>query len=148
MSACTSTQPHDAHEAGCTSWCAAAQAKVHCTWCKCKACAFCPGSAALALIADAKLPPRYNCVRTPPPATPGPLRLTACGPDLYASDGSAMPVLLRGVNMYLEWRIGGIYEDKAATDVPTLRAKLPGANLVRFVGVLWKDSIKETDGLE
>ena len=32
--------------------------------------------------------------------------------------------------------------------VAHLRHALPAANLIRFVGVLWKDSIKESDGLE
>ena len=78
----------------------------------------------------------------------GPLRLTACGPDLYSSDGHPEPILLNGVNMYLEWRMPPLYDAKAIGDVESVRAHLPGANLIRFVGVLWKDSIKESDGLE
>ena len=36
----------------------------------------------------------------------------------------------------------------SALDIAHLRASLPAANAVRFVGLLWKDSIKESDGLE
>jgi len=55
-------------------------------------------------------------------------------------------VLLSGVNMYLEWLVK--YRDKARNDVSTLRRALPGANLVRFVALLWHDSVKESDGME
>ena len=48
--------------------------------------------------------------------------------------------------MYLEWFVTS--HATAQHDVASLRAALPSANLVRFVGVLWKDSIKESDGLE
>jgi hypothetical protein len=134
--------------AGCASWCQAAQLEAHCGWCKCRSCGFCPGAAELAAAAKALLPPRYDCPITPPPRTAGPLRLTACGPDLYASDGSPDPVLLSGVGMYLEWRMPPLYRAAAMADIPTLRERIPSANLIRFVGVLWKDSIKESDGLE
>jgi hypothetical protein len=36
----------------------------------------------------------------------------------------------------------------SALDVPHLRRSLPAANAVRFVGLLWHDSIMESDGLE
>jgi hypothetical protein len=39
------------------------------------------------------------------------LRLSACGADLFSSDGERQPVLLSGVNMYLEWLVK--YRDKA-----------------------------------
>jgi hypothetical protein len=71
------------------------------------------------------------------------VRLIARGPDLLL-DGR--PVELHGVNMYLEWFMRS--HSTAQHDAVNLRATLPSANLVRFVGVLWKDSIKESDGLE
>ena len=50
------------------------------------------------------------------PATSlGPLRLSACGADLYSSDGERRPVLLSGVNMYLEWLVK--YRDKASKHI-------------------------------
>ena len=55
-------------------------------------------------------------------------------------------MLLRGVNMYLEWLI--TYHDTAKDDVRNMRRELPAANLVRFVALLWHDSVKESDGLE
>lgn len=149
MIPCRSDQPSDISFASCASWCQAAQLKAHCGWCKCRSCEFCPGATELAAAAKALLPPRYDChPTTPPPRTAGPLRLTACGPDLFSSDGHPVPVILTGVGMYLEWRMPPLYQAKAMADVPTLRERIPSANLIRFVGVLWKDSIKESDGLE
>ena len=37
---------------------------------------------------------------------------------------------------------------KARNDVDALRRALPAANLVRFVALLWHDSVKESDGME
>ena len=148
MSACQSSQPNDVAVASCAAWCKPTQLTAHCTWCKCRACNFCPGASALAAAAKALLPPHYECAVKPPPRNPGTLRLTACGPELYSSDGAAAPVVLSGVNMYFEWMLPPLYDGKAAADVANLRSHIPSANLVRFVGILWKDSIKESDGVE
>ena len=59
--------------------------------------------------------------------------------------------MLQGVNTYLEWYkdyYGALDGGSSALDVPHLRRALPAANCVRFVGLLWKDSIKASDGLE
>ena len=55
-------------------------------------------------------------------------------------------------NMYLEW-YKNLYSQplasgSSALDVPHLRRALPAANAVRFVALLWHDSIMESDGLE
>ena len=48
--------------------------------------------------------------------------------------------------MYLEWLIR--YRATARDDISRLRLELPSANVVRFVALLWHDSVKESDGLE
>ena len=134
---CSSNISNDIHFATCASWCSLREAAHHCSWCKCRACSFCGAASA---------PPPHRA-----PAAPflplrgsgGPVRLTAAGPDLY-DDGRR--VRLGGVNMYLEWFMTS--HATAITDVSTLRAAVPSANLVRFVGVLWHDSIKPSDGIE
>ena len=53
--------------------------------------------------------------------------------------------------MYLEWYRSSYAEVRtgsSALDVPHLRRALPAANVIRFVGLLWKDSVKGSDGLE
>ena len=53
--------------------------------------------------------------------------------------------------MYLEWYshyFAAVRSGSAALDVPHLRRALPAANAVRFVGLLWHDSIKTSDGQE
>ena len=47
------------------------------------------------------------------------------------------------INMY-----GNVKSGSSALDVAHLRRSLPAANAVRLVGILWKDSIKRSDGLE
>ena len=79
-----------------------------------------------------------------------PMRLTAHGTTLLDNEGR--PVVLQGVNMYLEWYktfySASLSSGSSAFDVPHLRRSVPAANTVRFVGLLWKDSIMESDGLE
>ncbi len=78
-----------------------------------------------------------------------PARLTVQSTQLL--DDAGRPVLLQGVNMYFEWyrsSYAAVRAGSAALDVPHLRRALPAANLVRFVGLLWKDSIKPSDGME
>lgn len=73
-----------------------------------------------------------------------PERLHTRGAELL--DARGRPVVLQGVNMYLEW-----YKDfygKAVLDVAKLRQAVPAANCIRFVALLWKDSIKPKDGIE
>jgi hypothetical protein len=78
-----------------------------------------------------------------------PLRITARGAELI--DHAGRPVLLQGVNMYLEWYrrfYGTTHSGSSAFDIPHLRRAVPAANAIRFVGLLWNDAIKESDGLE
>ena len=79
-----------------------------------------------------------------------PLRLSALCTQLF--DDHDQPVVLQGVNMYLEWYRNGygasLDSGSSALDVPHLRRSLPAANAVRFVGLLWHDSVKASDGLE
>jgi hypothetical protein len=78
-----------------------------------------------------------------------PLRLTAVGPILH--DAGGQEVVLQGVNIYLEWYMSAYTRVRAgssALDIAHLRRALPAANAIRFVGLLWKDSIKPSDGLE
>ena len=103
--ACASSLPNDASVAGCAGWCKPSETH-HCQWCKCQACSFCPHHA-VTRAAPVVLPRSDDCG---PASEAGPLRLSACGPDLYSSDGSTRPVLLSGVNMYLEWLVK--YRDK------------------------------------
>jgi len=54
-------------------------------------------------------------------------------------------------SFYLEWyknMYGDLAGGSSALDVPHLRRALPAANAIRFVALLWKDSIKASDGLE
>ena len=88
------------------------------------------------------LPPRL-------PPLAGPIRLTAAGTRLVDSYGRS--VVLQGVNMYLEWYrnyYGDVGGGSSALDIPHLRRALPAANCIRFVALLWKDSVKASDGLE
>ena len=43
---------------------------------------------------------------------------------------------------------GNVKSGSSALDVAHLRRSLPAANVVRLVGILWKDSVKRSDGLE
>ncbi|KAL1500339.1 hypothetical protein AB1Y20_013003 [Prymnesium parvum] len=64
---------------------------------------------------------------------------------------AGQPVVLQGVNMYLEWyrnAYAAVRSGSSALDIPHLRRAVPAANTIRFVGLLWKDSIKSSDGLE
>ena len=66
-------------------------------------------------------------------------------------DNSGKPVVLQGVNMYLEWYKGtyaAVRAGSSALDVAHLRRAIPASNVIRFVALLWKDSVKEQDGLE
>jgi hypothetical protein len=140
MTPCSSSLPNDLVHAECAGWCSQAQAQHHCEWCKCRACSFCPRSAA-------SPPPPYPAAAPFLPfaaAANAPVRLVAAGADLMRPDGT--PIALHGVNMYLEWFMTS--HATAQRDVALLRTALPSANVIRFVGVLWKDSIKESDGLE
>ena len=76
-------------------------------------------------------------------------RLTATGQRLLDQEGR--PVVLNGVNLYLEWyknQYGALQSGSSALDIAHLRRSVPAANVVRFVALLWKDSIKASDGLE
>jgi hypothetical protein len=72
-------------------------------------------------------------------------RLAVVGADLI-DPLTAAPILLSGVNMYLQWYID--YHGGATGDIAALRREVPSANAVRLVGLLWKDSIKPSDGIE
>lgn len=61
-------------------------------------------------------------------------------------DGRERPVVLQGVNMYLQWYRS--FYASAVLDVPHLRQAVPAANCVRFVALLWHDANVPTDGLE
>ena len=105
--ACASALRGDISFASCASWCKPSETH-HCDWCKCRACDFCHnGLDSFALPPSVVVPPSANCG---PATSVGPLRLSACGADLFSSDGERRPVLLSGVNMYLEWLVK--YRDK------------------------------------
>lgn len=66
-------------------------------------------------------------------------------------DDGGRPVVLNGVNMYMEWYKGAyaaVRAGSSALDVAHLRRAIPAANAIRFVALLWKDSVKDSDGLE
>ena len=73
-----------------------------------------------------------------------PLRLRVEGSRIIGPDGQR--VTLAGVNMYLEWYIR--YQQTAFFDVRHLRERIPAANVVRFVALLWHDATTPEDGLE
>ena len=105
--ACASALRGDISFASCASWCKPSETH-HCDWCKCRACDFCHhGLDSFALAPSVVVPQNSNCG---PATSVGPLRLSACGADLFSSDGERRPVLLSGVNMYLEWLVK--YRDK------------------------------------
>ena len=77
------------------------------------------------------------------------MRLAARGTQLIDSAGRR--VVLQGVSMHLEFYMnmyGNVRGGSSALDVAHLRRSLPAANAVRLVGLLWKDSIKRSDGVE
>ena len=136
-------RPHardDVGAARCENWCRSDARADHCLWCKCQSCGFCGP-----IPPSRPLPPQAP---PPQPLLPGtvlPSRLTAVGKELRDDAGNT--VVLHGVNMYLEWYRR--YYSTAAYDIPTFRRMVPSANLVRFVGLLWHDSVGgEHDGLE
>ena len=73
-----------------------------------------------------------------------PVRLSVSGRDVL--DASGRPIVLRGVNMYMEWYKD--YYGRATQDFVRMRQLLPSANFIRLIGLLWKDSTHEADGLE
>ena len=153
--ACTSTHAGDVKSTVCEAWCDEAQVRDHCTWCKCRGCLFCGRPLPLPPNPPPMPPvPPIQPQPSPPPWLPGRegviYRLTARGTQLVDNDGRS--VVLNGVNTYLEW-YRTFYdapplEGSSALDIAHLRRALPAANCIRFVALLWKDSIKESDGLE
>ena len=110
--ACASGLRGDISIASCASWCKPSETR-HCDWCKCRACDFCPRGVDSLAPAPSVVPPSADYCG--PATSLGPLRLSACGADLYSSDGERRPVLLSGVNMYLEWLVK--YRDKASKHI-------------------------------
>ena len=144
---CTPHRYDDVDVPLCQSWCTPAYARDHCPFCKCTSCAFCHPSPPTPP-SPPPTPPAPP-LPSPPPSTGPAYRLTAQGTRLVDPEGRS--VVLQGVNTYLEWYkdyYGALDGGSSALDVPHLRRALPAANCVRFVGLLWKDSIKASDGLE
>lgn len=139
MVLCTPHAADDISVAACEQWCEEQHARDHCRYCKCASCSFCPPP-------SPPSPPRPPPLPFPPGAAN---RLTARGTQLW--DEAGRPVVLQGVNFYLEWykdTFAAVRAGSGALDVAHLRRALPAANVVRIVGLLWKDSVKASDGLE
>ena len=153
LAACTSDRAGDSTYSACAQWCKAESKAYHCSFCKCDFCDFCPHRGVLPVA-----PRRPAHVVCPEPVSDSMVRLTACGNELLQTD-TKRPVVLAGINFFLEWMLH-IHPDYSTEphagvglsgDIRLLRQHLPSANLVRFVGVLWKDSLPEkasVDGLE
>ena len=127
----------------CPGWCNPLYAATDCNNCKCANCKFCRPAGALA-----ESPPAVPSVAALPAST-ATWRLKASGQQLL--DPWQRPVVLQGVNVYMEWYrsfYGAVWGGSSAYDIPHLRQALPAANCVRFVGILWHDSIMSSDGLE
>ena len=142
LAVCTPDRLGDSTYSGCASWCKPEAQQYHCVYCKCDFCDFCNHRGVLPVA-----PRRAPDVVCPAVTSDSALRLTACGSVLLRSDNRE-PVLLAGVNFYLEWMLH-THPDYSAEvhpgvsvsgDIRSLRSFLPSANLVRFVGVLYKDS--------
>jgi len=153
LAACTSDKTGDVTYSACATWCKPEAKQYHCQYCKCDFCDFCQHRGVLPAA-----PNRAPAIICPVAIFSSVLRLTACGNELLRSD-NRHPVLLAGVNFFLEWMLHShpdysvvVHPDVSVSDdIRLLRRHVPSANLVRFVGVLWKDALPErasVDGLE
>ena len=156
LAVCTSDRTGDSTHSSCASWCKVDNRQYHCSFCKCDFCPFCSHRGVLPVA-----PKRAPDVICPTAVPNSALRLIACGNELRQTD-NGQPVLLAGINFFLEWMLHShpdyhpaahpdVSSGTSSNDLREMRARVPAANMVRFVGVLWKDSLPErasVDGME